>query len=327
MVYKKVFFLPLIFLVLIGCSIFDDTNKEENLDCEESVPMPTPIITSEKRYYIILVEGSEEYRSYREEGISILTTVFGSVLESGDHLVAIWMEVTNLGSDNAVFFTTDFVDNPQPENSPEPEPRLIPTPTPLSEGVTPSSRIQHDNETNRINAINEDLLKEHLCENVNPVRENNNQNIESWELVNENELERINNEFTQSTNTSNLDYMSVYEALKLASDIFIDNCSEGEYDDCQLIIVSNLVDWRSNLESPEILASIQQMNIDLSYVSVAVIWPDCQFFSDQFKTQCESRKETWTRNFSMFRASEDQGNLIFINIDNAVDKLIKFIGD
>ena len=297
------------------------------MDCEEIISLPTPAINSEKRYYIVLVEGSEEYLPYREQGISVLTSVFKSVLEPNDHIVAIWMEVTNLGSDSAVFFTTDFIDNPLQENLPEPPPLLIPTPTPLSEGITPSSRIKHDNESNRINEINKNILKEHICNNVNPVRENNNKNIEQWESSNLDEIKRINDEFIQSTNTSNLDYMSVYEALKLASDIFYDNCSEGEYKDCQLIIVSNLVDWRSNLESSEILSTIIQMTIDFSNVSVAVVWPDCQFFSDQFKSQCESRKETWTKNFSMFHASEENGNLIFVNMDNAVSKLKNFIGE
>lgn len=325
-ILKKLVFISSLVYLLVSCSILAE--KEDSfVECEEILPLQTPVTNSEKRYYIVLVEGSVEYLPYREQGMSVLTSVFESVLEPGDHLVAIWMEVSNLGSDNAVFFTTDFNEVALEESLSEPAPSLIPTPTPLGEGVTPSSRIQHDKETNKINELNEGLIEEHFCRNIKSIREENNRNIEEWETSNKNEIKRINTEFIESANTSNLDYMSVYEALKLASDIFEDSCTNGDYKDCQLIIVSNLVDWRSNLESPEILSSIEQMNINFSEISVAVIWPDCQFFSDQFKSQCESRKETWGKNFYNFNASEEKGNLIFINMDNSIDNLKKFIGE
>lgn len=324
---KKMIFIFIIMFLVVSCSMFDESEEDSFVECEEIPPLQATVFDSEKRYYIVLVEGSEEYLPYREQGLTVLTSVFEAVLEPADHIVAIWMEVSNLGSDNAVFFTTDFNETELKKNIPEPLPSLIPTPTPLSEGVTPSSRIQHDNETNRINELNEEVIEDYYCKNVRPVREENNNNIKEWNDSNKNEVKRINDEFTKSTTTSNLDYMSVYEALKLASDIFEDNCSKGDYKDCQLIIVSNLVDWRSNLESAEILSSIEEMNINFSNVSVAVIWPDCQFFSDQFKSQCESRKDTWSKNFYNFQASEEKGNLIFVNMDNAINKLEKFIGD
>lgn len=260
---KFIFIIMVIITLLMGCSVFEETDEDLFTDCEKIDLLSTPEINTEKKYYIVLVEGSKEYLPYREQGIAILTSVFEATLEPGDHIVAIWMEVSNLGSDNAVFFTTDFEDIVLEEKIPEPLPSLLPLPTPLSEGVTPSSRIQHDKETNRVNEANEELLEEHYCKNIKPVREENNKKITEWQASNKSEVLRINEEFTKSTNSSNLDYMSVYEALKLASDIFEDNCINGDYKDCQLIIVSNLVDWRSNLESPEIQSSIEQMNIKL----------------------------------------------------------------
>ena len=121
--------------------------------------------------------------------------------------------------------------------------------------------------------------------------------------------------------------MSVFEALKLASDIFNEVCVNGVYDDCQLIIISDMVDWRSTLDTPEVTSSIQKMNIDFSAVSVSVIWPDCEFFSDQFKSQCESRKEIWEKHFSVFNATENKNNLVFINMNNAIERLKTFIGE
>jgi hypothetical protein len=88
-----------------------------------------------------------------------------------------------------------------------------------------------------------------------------------------------------------------------------------------------MVDWRSRLTDPVVIDSIRNMNIDFSEVSVSVIWPDCNFFSNQFRTQCEARKETWETHFKVFNASEEKGNLIFINMNNAIERLEKFIGE
>lgn len=318
----------LVFLFLVtGCNYLRGFEEDRISNCIEVISKEKNVYDDKNRFYIVLVEGSDRYRQHRDQGVEVVTEAFLRLLEPGDRVAAIWMEVSNLGSDNALFFITEVKKIPDPEILIEPVPSLIPTPTPLTDGITPSSQAQHQNEVENIITSNQKIQDEHICKYVNPIRSENNSKIDEWESSNKSEISRIVNEFSDRVNTSNPDFMSVFEALKLASDIFNEVCANGEYHDCQLIIVSDMVDWRSRLTTPEVADSIRNMNIDFSKVSVSVVWTDCNFFSNQFKTQCETRKETWEKHFDVFNASEEKGNLIFINMNNAVERLEKFIGE
>ncbi len=314
-------------LLLVSCSLLADEESREDADCLDVIALPTPSINNEHRFYVILVEGSEEYRPYREQGVQVISKVFSSSLEQGDQIAAIWMEVSSMGSDDALFFTSEIEALPTPEQLIESEPQIIPIPTPLSDGVTPASRIQHENIVHEVEEKNEKIREEHKCKTLNPIREINNSAISSWEIQSKERVNNVIEEFSNNVNAVNPDYMSVFESLKLASDILGEVCVNGDYKDCQLIIISNMVDWRSTLQAPEVVESINNMNIDFSHTSVSVIWPDCNFFSNQFQSKCEERKEIWTKNFSKFNASEELGNLIFLNMSNATDKLTSFIGE
>jgi len=315
-----------LFFVLSGCSILiaDDGNKTSCLDIDS---IPTPNVDNNYRYYVVLVEGSEEYKPYRDQGLSVLSKVLSYTLEPGDRNASIWMEVSSLGSDDALFFSSEVENFPLPNLVSEPIPTYLPIPTPLNGGETPASKRQHENEVDEINEKNEEIQREHNCKFIFPIREDNNKRVDDWNKLNEDEVTRIIDDLSLNANSSNPDYMSVFEALKLASDIFNEVCVNGVYDDCQLIIISDMVDWRSTLDTPEVTSSIQKMNIDFSAVSVSVIWPDCEFFSDQFKSQCESRKEIWEKHFSVFNATENKNNLVFINMNNAIERLKTFIGE
>jgi hypothetical protein len=289
--------------------------------------MHTPIVNNEYKYYIVLVEGSTEYQAYREKGIEILLRALPEILEPGDKIAAIWMEVLNLGNDNALFFTGEVESFATPVLLSEPVPVITPLPTPLRGGETVASRQQHNNAIKEVEQQNEQIRQSNNCRYVYPTRESNNLAIEKWKHQNEEEKERVVDLFSQSINTIDPDYMSVFEALKLTSDIFGEVCGNGIYNDCQLIIISNMIDWRYDLKNPKDMNAIQNMHIDFSEISVSVIWPDCDFFTDEFKSQCGSRKEIWERHFQTFNASDDNGNLMFINSDNATERLKDFIGE
>jgi len=323
---ENIFVAALVFIIT-SCSIIRSSNNNDP-NCTEVTPIPTPTMNSNYKYYIILVDGSEEWKSFRDQGVDVILKVLSEVLKPGDKIAAIWMDVGNLGGDKALFFSTEVEKFPLPELVEEPSPVYIPTPTALVGGETVASRKQHNNEVEEVKQKNEQILKTHNCQHVFPIRKDNNNKIEDWEQLNKKEITRVVDEFSKSVNTLKPDYYkSVFEALKLSSDIFKEVCTGETYRDCQLIIISNMIDWRSNLKDPETIRSIQNMNIDFSNVSVSIIWTDCNFYNDEFQSKCGSRKETWEEYFKTFNATEDKGNLIFVNLNNAVDRLEKFIGE
>jgi hypothetical protein len=324
---KAFLYLVLVFL-LVGCVLFNvGIDNEDETSCETIQAKPTPNIDDVHRYYLVLVEGSVEYESYRDQGIKVLQDVFSTVLEPGDHISAIWMEVSNLGTDEALFHNKDVNSIPTPILAPTTEPTFILIPTPLLEEATDASRLQHEKLVDDVMKKNELIRQSHYCASIFPVIEANNQLIEDWETKTQKEILVNVTDFSDRSKDSNPDYMSVFEALDLASEIFEEVCTDSLYNDCQLIIVSNMVDWRSTLTSPLVTETIQDMQIDFSLVSVSIIWPDCTFFADEFKSQCNARKEVWTPHFNSFGATEERGNLVFMNLDNAKEKLITFVGD
>ncbi len=329
---KKHFLLLFLILGLLpafGCSsIFSyyDGNTYNNNNCLPIDVLPTPIIDDSYRYYVILVEGSEEYIEYRDKGSEILADVLSEVLEPGDQVTAIWMEISNNRTDEAIFFSSEIEQVPIPDITHESRPNLTPSPTPLLIDAPTTSKQQHQNEIDEIQRNNSRIEEEHNCEYVYPLRKNNNDNLANWQESQAMVISQEISKFQNHISSIQPDVMSVFEALHLASDIFADVCDQGIYDDCQLIIVSNMGDWRSIFDSGEIKYQVQEMNIDFSNVSVSVIWLECKFFSDLFLNKCKTRLNTWVEHFSSFNASEDQGNLIFLNQDNIVDRLVRYLG-
>jgi len=275
---------------------------------------------------VVLVEGSEEYTQFRDQGADVLTEVFGNVIQPGDKIATIWMEVSNLGNDDALFYRDEVAWLPTPSLADEPKPNLISTPTPINHSAAVTAQQQHQNEVSEIERENKKILKAHNCQHVLPTRIANNQAIANWNSDQDEEISRVITGFSQGIDTVNPDVMSVFEALELASEIFQSVCEEGIYDDCQLIIVSSMIDWRTNIEGGEVREMIEDMEIDFSNISISVVWLECKFFTDLFQNKCGTRLETWQEHFASFGATEKKGNIVFLNQDNVVAELVDYLG-
>jgi hypothetical protein len=235
------------------------------------------------------------------------------------------MEVSALGNDDALFFINEVPQVPLPTYEKEVLPLLTPTPTPLTRDATVAARQQHQNRVQEVEQANAEIEYAYSCAEIFPLRERNNAAISKWRTQQQSAIDDLTSEFIQQAKDINPDVMSVFEALRLASDIFQDVCNSGTYNQCKLIILSDMKDWRTNIGG-EVQEQIQQMEIDFSNVSVAVVWMDCQFFSDQFANKCESRLETWQTQFASFGATQDRGNIVFLNQNNVVEKLSNYLG-
>ena len=110
-------------LFIVGCEGFSLTPESTQSDVQIcATPEKAQLLTypNKPRIIVILIEGSKKYEKEKEIGVSIIQEALVKTLKPGDRVIAIWTEITSIGSDNAVFFDRSVEDIPYPNIQDEP---------------------------------------------------------------------------------------------------------------------------------------------------------------------------------------------------------------
>jgi hypothetical protein len=305
------------FLLVSACGVFDLNQTGKPLpNCAQVNQAVVNQFSKQKHLIIVLIEGNKEYQQDLADQSFDLEKVFLETLEPGDRLIGIWMEVSNLTIQEALFFNQEVEILPVPILSEEPGPTLLALPE-TTRTPSESGRHQSENDQQEHDQENRRIATEHFCNEVLPLRISQNKKTNEFNVNQDAEIDKVVNNFVSALQTENPNVMSVFEALGLASSIFSELCKLDMYETCSLLILSDMQDWREDNSEGEITQEIIDLSINLEGINIGTIWTTCPLFVGP----CAARRAAWEEHFRKFKNEE----VIFFSSNSNQTDIIKFL--
>jgi len=264
----------------------------------------TPLIEREPIFLFVLIDGTYGY--YKEGNIDhVKETIrhsFLQVLQTGDRVVIGWIrdDTQHFGIEQTIFYDSSFV----VEADTTALPLIPPSPTSylldngLASATPPPGQLKQTEVARTIDAaktIEAASIQQYFCDLGESIVEINRVNdiIESIRVASASQfVDKIHGKIPGEDGFEGEENNPIFESISRTADFINNECNLSLYDNCMLLIYSDLHDFRTRTDSDKVPLSDLNSQIDIITVSF-----DCRY-----KGSCDKHLEYWNEHFSFFKA-------------------------
>lgn len=295
----------ILFACVSGNSVTQTVVTPTNTPCPD-VPY-TPSISSIQKptFYFILIDGTLNYTNQHiDDSRKVLELALSSLLKTGDRVVIGWIndDTQYYGIESTIFHNEVFaIDTSIVSLTPTLPPTLgpfnTPTVTPTSAGQLRQTEVAKtvDSAQQQEQEAVQKAINNYLCQrgkSVAEIEEINNL-IEGLRTESANSfVKKLSSKFPATGEFEASKNNPLFEVVSETTDFIKAECDLLIYENCVLVVFSDLEDFRENYSSDKVPYSNMAGIVDVLPV----------IYKCQFSTACDKKLGKWNEHFLFFEA-------------------------